>query len=69
MIPTPGGPDVPYPAPIPEPEPGGREPRPAVLAYKAWEELEELKKRLTGLVTRMETLERRVSALESQRTV
>lgn len=66
MIPQPVGPDIPV--PLPAPEPGGRQPSPAVLAYKAWEDLEDLKKQLTALVTRLETLERRVAALENPRT-
>lgn len=65
MIPKPGGPDI----PIPFPEPGVREPSPAMLAYKAWEDLEELKKQVTSLVGRIEALERRLAALESPRTV
>jgi len=62
MIPTPGGPDVPFPPP--EPAPGGRHPSPAVLAYRAMEELEDLKKQMTALVARFEALERRVAAIE-----
>lgn len=67
-IPRPLGPDVPVPYPIPEPGPGGREPSPAILAYKAWEDLEDLKKQITSLVGRLEALERRVAALEIART-
>ncbi|HLA47039.1 MAG TPA: hypothetical protein VJ207_05660 [Thermoplasmata archaeon] len=63
MIPTPIGPDIP--PPIPTPEPGGREPSPAVLAYKAWEDLEDLKKQVAALLLRLEGLERRVAAMES----
>ncbi len=65
MIPQPGGPDIPV--PLPAPEPGGRPPSPAVLAHKAWEDLEDLKKQLAALVARFGALERRVAALESAR--
>ncbi|HEY4704998.1 MAG TPA: hypothetical protein VII27_04605 [Thermoplasmata archaeon] len=67
MIPQPGGPDIPV--PLPAPEPGGRQPNPTVLAYKAWEDLEDLKKQLTAFVARFEALERRVAALENPRAV
>ena len=67
MIPTPHGPDIPPPPP-PLPGPGGREPSPAVLAYKAMEELEDLKKQVTALVARVEALERRVAAIEDSGT-
>ncbi len=66
MIPTPRGPDVPPPPP-PLPGPGAPEPSPAVLAYKAWEDLEELKREMRGLTARFEGLERRVAALEEPR--
>jgi hypothetical protein len=67
MIPTPGGPDIPPPPP-PLPGPGGREPSPAVLAFKALEDLEDLKKQVTALVSRLEALERRVAAVEDAKT-
>jgi hypothetical protein len=67
MIPTPRGPDIPPPPP-PLPGPGGREPSPAFLAYKAWEDLEELKKEFRALVARFEALERRVAAVEDAKT-
>ncbi len=67
MIPTPRGPDVP-PPPAPFPGPGGREPGPAALAYKAVEEIEDLKKGMKALVARLEALERRVAAMEDART-
>ncbi len=67
MIPEPFRPDIPVPGPAPEP--GGRRPSPAILAYKAWEELEELKKQVSTLVARFDALERRVATLENPRTV
>ena len=54
--------------PIPAPQPGGRAPSPMVLAYKALEDLEELKKQVAGLVSRFEALERRVAAIETAKT-
>jgi len=66
MIPTPGGPDIPFPPP--EPTPSGRHPSPAVLAYKAMEDIEDLKKQMTALLARFEGLERRVATLESAKT-
>ncbi len=66
MIPQPIGPDIPV--PLPAPEPGGRQPSPAVLAYKTWEDLEDLRKQLTALVARFDALDRRVAALESAKT-
>ncbi len=68
MIPTPRGPDIPPPPP-PFPGPGGREPAPSILALKAMEDIEDLKKDIRALLARVAALERRVAAIEDARTV
>lgn len=66
MIPVPRGPGD-LPTPPDEPRPAVRRGEPGSLVLAALEEIEALKRTLADLVKRLESLEHRISALETRK--
>lgn len=64
MIPTPRGPGD-LPVPPEEPRPAVRRGEPGSLVLQALEEIEAVKRGLADVVKRLESLEHRLSALET----